>query len=118
MAAQGDVIFFLGFADEADIKRPMNFGAGKHTKWRHVRFGEDFGLVVADDQENVGLESFNLLLECIKAVIDAVDKTLQDCGSFFVDLGRLRHAASQHPVDRRPALQSAEHRRGVRSGQT
>ncbi len=91
----------------------MNFAAGKHTKWRHVRFGEDFGLVVADDQENVGLESFDLLLECIKAVIDAVDKTLQDCGSFFVDLGRLRHAASQHPVDRRPGASSPRNIEGA-----
>ena len=55
MAAQRDVIFFLRFADEADVERPMNFGAGKHTKWRHVRFGENLGLVVADDQEDIGL---------------------------------------------------------------
>ena len=63
MAAECDMIFFLRLTDEPDVQGTMNLGAGEQTKGRHIRFGENFSLIITDNQKNVGSECVDPLIQ-------------------------------------------------------
>ena len=50
MTAERNMVLILRLLDQRDVDRAMNLATSKQAKGGHVRFSEDFCLVVADDQ--------------------------------------------------------------------
>ena len=48
------MVFFFRLIDQPDVDGTMDLGTSKNTKSRHIRFSENFGLVIADNQYNIG----------------------------------------------------------------
>ena len=91
IAAKRNMVIVFPLVDQRNIDGAVNLGAAKQTKRRHVCFGENFRLIIADDQENIRPVCFDLFLQDSEAPLDPSDVTLEHVGSFTLDLGRLRH---------------------------